>query len=436
MKNILIKNGLVLTQNSDRDIIYSDVLVENGKIKQISNNITFDTENTIIIDATNKLVMPGLVNCHLHSDAYMYKGLGDDLRLFEQFKDPLLNKIWDTETKEQLYIGALGTYCECIKNGITFVNDFPFSQFFVKELVIAMRKCKLRGAITNFDFTNEAHISNETFIKLCQESSIIPVITLPSEESLSEKKLDELKNFTHLIRHGHILECRERLELINNKLNKSTIMLLEEKKLLDSKTHIVHGNQLNNMDINFIAKNKSKIIITPSSELKVQDGTYDVQKVMNKNILFGVGTDGAIWNNSNDLFRESKILLLNQKSLYGVNSLNSQKVLDMITIDGAKCFGLDKKIGSIEKDKDADIILLELNSFNLSPIILEPKNNVVSNIVYCATGNDVTHTIICGELLMENRRLLHINETDLLNKIKTVAKDLMISIQKLNLNEE
>jgi 5-methylthioadenosine/S-adenosylhomocysteine deaminase len=424
---ILIKNGLIVTQNSKRDIVSSDILIENGIIKKICPSIPSNSDFKVI-DAKNKLVLPGLINCHLHSDAYMYKGLGNDLRLFEQFEDVLLNKIWNNETKEQLYIGAIGNYCECIKNGITFVNDYPFSQFFVKELVKAMKLCMIRGSITSYDYLNkEEELDNKTFIKLCEESDIIPLIAVPNEEDIELDKLKTLKMQKSFQKHGHILECKERLKLINDKFKETTINLLDKYDLLNSELQMVHGNQICNKDIEKIKMNNVNFIITPSAELKINDGIYDVAKLLKNNILIGLGTDGAIWNDCTDLFREMKTLILSQKGMYSVKSLNAQKVLDMATIDGAKCFKLDKKIGSIEVGKDADIILIELESFTMSPVITRPKSNIISNLVYCATGNDVTHTIIRGTLLMEDRKLLFINEKEILKNINITAKELMIS---------
>ncbi|NQU81962.1 MAG: amidohydrolase family protein [Bacteroidetes bacterium] len=425
MKNLLIKKGLVVTQNPRRDIIKADILIEDGKIKEISNNIHLYKKNTQVINATNKLILPGLINCHLHSDSFVYKGMGDNLRLFEQLKDPILNSIWDNLSKENLYFAALSTYCECIKNGITFVNDVPYSQFFIKELIKAMKRTKIRGAITSFDHSNGADIDNRLFIKLCEDANIMPIMHLPSEESMDTKKLNDFQDFFQYLKQGHISECIERINIIKKKYNTSSVELLNNVKLVNSLLQIVHGNHLTENDIKLIKKHNSKLLITPSTELKLQDGIYDIRRLTDRNILIGLGTDGSIWNNSNDIFREMKILLLNQNGLYGVKSFNAQKALDMATIDGAKCFGIDDKVGSIEEGKEADIILLELNNLNLLPLILKPRNNIVSNIVYCAVGSDVTHTIIKGKLIMENRKLLFLNEDWLLLNIQDQANKLI-----------
>ncbi len=426
---VLIQNGLIITQNANRDIISADILIEDGRIKKIAPNIGIK-ERIKRIDATGRVVMPGIMNSHLHSDAFLYKGLGDNLRLFEQFTDPLLNRIWDNETKEQLGTGALGNYCECIKNGITFVNDFPFSQFFVKELVAAMTTSKLRGAITSFDFTNETGIDNETFIDLCMDAGIIPILTVPAEENMDEERLVALQQYGSLLKHGHILECKERSDIIKKKFKKSTIDILNEHGLLDPQLHIVHGNQLTEQDVKKVGKSGARVIITPSAELKLNDGLFPVQKLLDNKVVVGLGTDGGIWNNSTDLFREMKTLLLVQKGVYGVKTLDAQDVLDMVTINAAKCFCIDDRVGSIEEGKEADLILIRTDSFTLSPIILAPKSNVISNIVYCATGNDVTHTMVRGKLLMEERRLLFIDEKDILKKIQTTANELMRKIEK------
>ncbi|MFH1917081.1 MAG: amidohydrolase family protein [Nanoarchaeota archaeon] len=421
MKDIIIKNGTIITQNGERSVIKGDIWIKEGIIKEVGTNILPDTAT--VIDAKDKLVLPGLINCHVHSDSYLYKGLGDNLRLFEQFNSPLLQKIWSKLSLQDFYYCALGTYCECLKNGITFVVDVPDSQYYVRELIRAMKLTKIRGAICSNDYRKDGRLTNEEFIELAKKARIMPLIQVPNEESINEEILSELESYDSYIKQGHIAECRERVGIINKNFDATLLELLDRHNFVNERLQIVHGNQLTSEEIELIRKKGASVIATPCAELKINDGMYKIKTLIDKNITIGLGTDGSIWNNSNDIFNEMKVLALSQFGTYGVKAITAQEILDMATINAARCFGIGNKLGSIEVGKMGDIILLDIG-FGLSPVLCEPSN-VVSNVVYCARGSDVTHVIIRGELVIKNGRFVHLDEDKIRSEIQDQAEKLV-----------
>jgi 5-methylthioadenosine/S-adenosylhomocysteine deaminase len=118
-----------------------------------------------------------------------------------------------------------------------------------------------------------------------------------------------------------------------------------------------------------------------------------------------LGTDGSMWNNSNDIFREMKGVALIHSVNSGVRSLAPRQILDMATINGARAFGVDADLGTIEAGKLADFILIETASPHMQPLRLGRHENVLSAIVYSATGADVTDVFIGGQRIVENRTL-------------------------------
>lgn len=184
-------------------------------------------------------------------------------------------------------------------------------------------------------------------------------------------------------------------------------------------SHVVH---LDDEEIQLLAENDVKVANTPLCEMKICDGIAPIPKMVRAGVCVCLGTDGAMWNNSNDIFREMKGMALLHSINSGVRSLEIRDVLDMATINGAKAFGLEKEYGSIEEGKKADFILIDTTRPHMRPLVLGKYENVSSAVVYSATGADVSDVFVNGRQLVENRRLIHTDLNQISIKLQETAE--------------
>jgi 5-methylthioadenosine/S-adenosylhomocysteine deaminase len=167
------------------------------------------------------------------------------------------------------------------------------------------------------------------------------------------------------------------------------------------------------------AENEVKAIHNPESNMKLASGIAPIPDMLKSNVTVGLGTDGCASNNNLDLFAEMDMAA----KLHKINSMDTTvmdalTVMRMATVEGAKALGMGDVTGSLEKGKKADVIILDTKKPHLTPMY-----NPFSHLVYAARGNDVTHSIINGRLLMENRKLLSIDLYEIMEKARQKSQD-------------
>jgi len=391
---MILKNcRYIITQNSARKILENqDILIEDNKIKQIGHDLTGEP----VIDCSNKIVMPGLVNTHTHLGMHSLKGMCDDKTLFNW-----LDKVSAEEkklTEEQILENTQSGIIECIRNGTTCVYD---SYKFAVQRIKIFEKLGMRGLVSSTvtKFKHLKHVNH--LIENCKSDMIRPVVAAHSPYRCDEELLRQISAIAdkhNLMKRIHIAETRkERDDTISQKGN-SSIKYLDTIGFLDKRTLLVHATFVDSEEISLIAHKSASVSHNPISNMKLgSGGVAPVVEMMQKGVTVGLGTDSVVSNNDLDMFEELKITaLIHKHNSADPKAMTYQMVLDMGTIDGAKALSIDN-LGSIEPGMLADIITLEI-----APSLL-PMNNVVSNIVYCANGSHVCDSIINGKLVMQDR---------------------------------
>lgn len=430
--DLAICNGIIVTTNNCYKPFLGSIGISDGLIEYVGERIITPRETKKYIDAENKIVMPGLINGHCHAEMAFARGLGDDLTLEEQIQVfGEFNWFYDEISEEDRYYSRLLTYIEAILSGTTFILDNAFWDSGEKTLD-AMQKVGIKGGVVNDfcdDFSRPDNFKSFSRLlehrNMCNEKSILPVYGNMLEEDFTESGLDKIKTLSHRLNSlvtGHLSETQHRKDLVENKFKTSAVSLLNEHEILNPKYIGSHAIHLSDTDISILAENSVKIVNTPVCEMKIVDGIAPIRRMLDAGIVVGLGTDGAMWNNTNDLFREMKGMVLLHSITSGIRTLSSKSVLDMATIKGAKVFGLDGEIGSLEMGKKADIILIDTNQPHLSPIRLKNRENVSSVIVYCVTGRDVTDVIIEGKHLVQDRKLITIDVNDVLHRVSRISE--------------
>ena len=424
-KNILIKDATIISN----EIKKSSLLIQNDKIVEISDKLSVNDADEVI-NASGKVLIPGLVNTHTHLSMTLMRGLADDMPL-----DTWLNNyIWPVEAElnpEYCYAGALVACAEMIRSGTTCFNDM---YFYMDHVAKAADEAGLRGIISHgmIDFGDEDKRRQEfkesiRIIKKCHNTGNgrIQVAFGPhspytcSQELLSQVKRKASKYGVRI--HIHVSETQKEVFDILEAHGKRPFEYLDELGFLGSEVTAAHAVWLSKNEIDIIKHSEVKLSHNPSSNMKLSSGVSPVSGLLNKDVCVSIGTDGPASNNNMDMFEEMKITaLLPKVTTMDPTVLNAEEVFKMATINGAKSLGLEDQIGSIEVGKKADITLIDARSPQLTPF-----RNPISHIVYSANGGNVDTVICNGEILMKNRKLLTLDENMILEAAQNASEELL-----------
>ena len=424
-KNILIKDATIISDEIKKD----SLLIQDDKIVEMSNKLG-ENDADEVIDASGKILIPGLVNTHTHLSMTLMRGLADDIPL-----DTWLNNyIWPVEAElnpEYCYAGALVACAEMIKSGTTCFNDM---YFFMDHVARAADDAGLRGIISHgmIDFGDGEKRKKEfkesvRIIKKCHNigDGRIQVAFGPhspytcSEELLSEVKREAAKYGIRI--HIHVSETKKEVSDILEAHGKRPFEYLDEIGFLGSEVTAAHAVWLSKNEIDIIKQNNVKLSHNPSSNMKLASGVSPISELLHKEVCVSIGTDGPASNNNMDMFEEMKMTALLQKvTTLDPTVLKAEEVFKMATINGAKSLGLEDQIGSIEVGKKADIVLIDAKSPQLTPF-----RNPISHIVYSANGGNVDTVICNGEILMKNRELTKLDESMILEAAQNASEELL-----------
>ena len=195
---------------------------------------------------------------------------------------------------------------------------------------------------------------------------------------------------------------------------------LKKSGLFNYHVMLAHGVHINDIDIEVLKNISGGIVHNPISNMKLGSGFSSVTKLRRNGINVAIGTDGQGSTNTLDMFEEIKLATYLQKgSNYNPTVITAEDVLKMATIEGAKVLGIDSEVGSLEVGKKADIIIIDLNKPHLCPV-----HNIYSLLAYSVNGADVETTIIDGNVVMENRNILNVNEQEVMNECERVKRRL------------
>lgn len=418
---ICIKNGNIISMDESKDyILYNtDVLIDGNKIIKIDKNINVD-ENTQIINADNKVVIPGLINAHAHVPMSIFRETLDGYNL----QDWLSKKIWPMEdklTKEDIYYASYLTYLEMIKSGVTTINDM---YFMTDEIISSALDSGIRLQTTRtFIGSNKKDLERleelDTLIGKYKEDTITFNLGIHGLYTTTSSFIDECLEFNkkhNLNIHMHFCENEKEVSDIKNTYNLNPVDILEGK-FNNQKLILAHCVKLTKEDIIKLSKLNVSVVHCPVSNLKLGCGIANINEMLNNNINVCLGTDGQGSGSNLDLFEVMKFTALLQKEINeNAKLLPSYEVLKMATINGAKALNLSDKIGSIEVGKLADIIIIDIDDIKIKPV-----NNLLSEIVYNVKSNNVETTIINGQILMKNKTIINNIESRIVEQCNKIV---------------
>jgi 5-methylthioadenosine/S-adenosylhomocysteine deaminase len=430
--DLVIENGLLLTLvEGDEPFQRATVLIQEDRIAGI---LEFGEDRPSlkgaqVLDATDCLIMPGLVNAHGHTAMTLFRGLADDLPL----KQWLFEKIFPAEaahlSEETVYWGALLGCLEMIASGTTTVSD---GYFFQDGTARAFQKAGLRALIAQgvIDFpapgvpdpaqnlaVGKAFIGRWTHAsELIRPGLFCHSLTTCSDRTLREAMA--LSQEFSLPLQIHLSETKEEVEVVIRRTGKRPASHLSHLGLLNENLIGVHAVHLEDEEIDLLARNRVRIVHSPESNMKLASGMARVTEMVERGIVLGLGTDGCASNNNLDLFKEmdTAAKLSKVRTLDPV-SLGAATVVKMATVWGAEVLGLEKEIGTIEVGKKADIITVDLEKPHLVPLY-----NPLSTLVYSASGADVKDVIVNGKVLMKDRAFTFLDVEEVMARVREISE--------------
>ncbi len=438
MQQILIKNGYIISMNQLRQVFDGgDVLIEGDKIIAVGQVpgglVKPDAE---IIDAIGKLVLPGLVNTHVHLSQQLGRGLGDDVNLLTWLHE----RIWPYESNmdlEDSYISSLACCLELIHSGVTAFAE-PGGQE-VDGMGRAVEEIGLRGILARStmdcgeglplkwrESTDFALKKQEEHIKRWhnQANDRIRVWfglrTIFNNSDNLIKRTKDLADKYGVGIHMHVAEIDDEVRFAKAERGHTTVEHLAHLGVLDENFLAVHTVWLTEKEIDLFLLNDVKVSHNPAAAMRVL-GFARVPEMIAKGITVSIGTDGAPSNNRMDMIDEMYLATLIHKGRnLNPKILPAEKVLEMATIDGARCLLWEKEIGSLEEGKKADLIIINPRSAGSLPV-----HDPIANMVYAMHSSNVESSMCDGRWLMRDHKVLTVNEEEILENAQFRAASLV-----------
>ncbi|HKG47750.1 MAG TPA: amidohydrolase [Pyrinomonadaceae bacterium] len=418
--DLLVVGGTIVTMDQTRRVIDNGgIAVSNGRIVAIGPRGEIESRYTSRqkVNATGKVITPGLINGHTHVPMVLFRGLADDLDLQEWLTKYIFPAEAKNVTEEFVRVGARLGLAEMIRGGTTTYCDM---YYFEDAIADETAKAGVRGVLgeTVIDFpvadnkTNvEAMAYVEKYVARWKgHELIVPAIAPHAPYTVSEEHLKAVRAFSD--RTGapivtHISETKREVDDSVKAKGASPVAYLERIGFLNERVIAAHMVWPQGTDIAILQRRGVGVVHNPQSNMKLASGVAPVPRMLTDKVLLGLGTDGAASNNDLNMWEEMDTVAKLHKVFSGdPKVISAQQAFELATIRCAQALHLEKEIGSLETGKRGDLLVIDRDTLNQIPLY-----NVYSDLVYATKAADVETVIINGRVVMRNRRLLTLNET-------------------------
>jgi 5-methylthioadenosine/S-adenosylhomocysteine deaminase len=434
--DMVIEGGILITMvEGDDPISPARVCVKKNRIidVQVMDEAFSVPSSAEIIDASDCIIMPGLINSHCHTPMTLFRGAADDLPLREWLYDKIFPMESEHLRPETVYWGSLLGCLEMIASGTTSFMD---GYFFEDDTVQAVYRSGLRAHLAQgvIDFPApgvpdpaENLIKGTEFIEKWAGFSdlISPGLFCHSPSTCSEKTLRgamEISRDFSLPLQIHLSETSDEVDEIIKKTGQRPVHFLNKLGILDKGLVAAHAVHLTRDEIELLAERGVRIVHVPESNMKLSSGVAKIADMISLGMKVGLGTDGCASNNDLDLFQEMDTAAkLGKVSTGNPVSMEAGTVLKMATSWGGAVLGIEQEVGTIEKGKKADIIVVDLRSPHLVPLY-----NPFSSLVYSANGADVRDVIVDGKILLRNRAFQTLDPDEIMEKVRALTSTFIL----------
>lgn len=425
--DLLISGGTIVTMDAERQVIENGALAIQGN--QISGIFQADAlpENLVAketIWANGKVVIPGLINAHSHVPMTLFRGLVEDLVL-----QKWLERVWHYELtmldEESVLAGSKLAFAEMIRNGVTCVHDMYWHFIVTMDLAEEIGFRLLGGppitSIGDPDFDEMLATARNTLEQIKDYQFVTSIIQAQSTYTTTPELMQKVYEYKH--EYGvpfttHASENAAEVEDVRAQFGKTPIEQLNLYNLLDDSTILAHCVKLQDHEIAMLAESGTSVAHCPESNLKLGSGIARIADMIAAGVNVCIGTDGATSNNDLNLLGEVQTAAMLQK---GINEnpelLTTMQAIEMATINGAKAYGLEDRLGSLEVGKRADVVIIDFDKSHLTPL-----HDVYAHLVYAVNKADVETVLIDGKVHMQDGIILSLDEEAIKAEVNQIAE--------------
>lgn len=419
MSEVVLRGATIITIDTEHRVVAGDVATIDGAIVQVGGAYTPQTKDYSVLDCSGCIVMPGLVQAHVHTCQTLARGRADDLELL----DWLHRVIWPYEAAldERDTAAAAELACaELLLGGTTAILDMG-TVHHSDQLFMAAERSGIRATVgkammdapdpaipprlretTQASLDDAARLSkrwHDTAGGRLRYAYSPRFVLSCTDELLREVGARAQLPGMHI--HIHASESRAEIALVRERFGKANIEVLDDMGLLGPHTCVAHAIHLNDAERALLAARRAHVCTCPSSNLKLASGICAVPELITAGISVAIGSDGAACNNTLDALHELRLLALLHKPRLGPKTLPAPEVVRIATRGGADAIGLGDRIGSLETGKRGDIIAIDMQALHA-----QPASNPWSLVTYAARSSDVRHVVVDGNVVVRNRELL------------------------------
>ena len=421
MSEVIVRGGTILTMDRDWRVLAGDVHCRDGRVVQVGGAATPQGRDYQVLDAAGGVVMPGLVQSHVHTCQTLARGRADDLALLGWLEQV----VWPYEgalTAEDAAAAARLACVELLRGGTTAIQDMAT----VRHTDAIFEVCRDAGiravigkAMMDTGARVPASLREATRASLDESAALAkrwhgqeggrlgyayaPRFVLSCSEELLRETVASARAAGVRI-HTHASENRDELDAVRRERGADNIEYLHSLGMTGGDVGLAHCVWLSDTEIDVLRSTRTHGLHCPSSNLKLASGIAEVPELVDAGVPVSLGADGAPCNNNLDAFVEMRLCALIHKPRLGPTALPARDVVRMATLGGAAALGLEAEIGSLEVGKRADVIAVDAAGPHV-----EPTESPYSAVVYACHATDVRHVVVDGRVVVSTRELLTID---------------------------
>ena len=410
----LIRNALILPMTEEGLFFKGNILIQDGKIVSAGS---FEGEADEIIEAEGMIALPSFVNAHTHLAMVLMRNYKDTCEELMSW----LSEIWPVEDKlvaEDIYHASRLGAAELIESGCTVFADMYFQ---AENTVRAAREAGIRGIIglTFFGDGNESKRRiRELYPRIEEEiagdpmfradAAVHAVYTCSAETYIIAAEWAK-EHGSYL--HTHLSETMTEVNGSLRDYGKRPVEYLDSLGIFSVPCYLAHAVHFNQSELDILSPHKDTVsfVHNPSSNLKLASGIAPVSEYRRQGFNVALGTDGASSNNNLSMLKEINLAALAATvKAMSPSAGKPYEILKMATVNGAKALGLGSVIGTIEPGKDADIVLIDTDAVNMTPL-----NDPFSAVVFSADKSNIDTVLCRGRKLMERHQILTLDKEEI-----------------------
>jgi 5-methylthioadenosine/S-adenosylhomocysteine deaminase len=434
----ILTNAIVLTMDEDFNVYNPGAVVVSGdSIMAIGNQEeiqqSYLTEQ--IVDCGGKILMPGLINAHTHVPMTLLRGLADDLRLDVWLMGYMMPVEREFVSPDFVRLGTKLACAESIRSGVTtFVDMYYFEDAIAQATAEAGLRAICSQTVLKFPTPDAASYEEslaaaEEFIKSWVDHPlIVPSIAPHAPYTCTDEiylACSQLAQKYDVPLHTHIAETANEVENLRKEHGMPVVPYIKKRGVFDAKVIAAHCVHIDEGEMRTIKNAGAGVAHNPSSNLKLASGFANVARMLELGLNVGIGTDGPASNNDLDMIEEIRLASMLAKCVSGdPTALPARQTLAMATSMGAKAVHIDHLTGSLVPGKRADLILIGIDELHNSPNFKHNSDGIYAQIIYAAKSTDISDVMVNGQWLMRNRKLLTLDEHQLIREAQSYAKDI------------